>query len=772
MYRFQVRAVTQPGERIILSGSIPEMGLWDGGRFVQLQTTGDRYPLWWVDIELSAETLAGWGDRPAEYKYARLFADGRVEWESWGRNRWVPLESGPFPGPLVIDDQDIGTLPWYPYSYFETPLAEPPLPKHRDGLKVVVAGSSVALGCSAWRLRGWAWHLAQALHQDYGHQLVNLSDLGATVNTTLARFAQKVAPEQPDIVVIALSLGNEGLAASPAHAHRTIQRRFEKGLQQLISVTRELGAYPILGGLYPHNDYTPEQYAILRETHQRMLNWGVPVLDWLDTLDDGQGHWKPQTSFDSTHPNTRGHQLMYEAIDRSLFHLSKPDVANRLSILSVDEQVMYQDRWGFRIALRPADPCLRITNPTSHSYTLSLGWSEIQTALRRAPLSSGLYIAEMTVPAAPQPFTQAFPGAPQPQPSMALLSMFIQEDGAIATPLTLPPTTDLTFYPAFHYSFPQRSQVLFSDGQLAVLKVKNSVNPPRLYIINESDHEYNLQPMWPEVRAAMKAMPTGVYEDPLNPEAAFRTLMIGKDGLESRVKAPARSAMVLDYKCQLSEISRVAILPLGDRCAVRMLLYKLEYDGPAFPFDLTRSLNLADVADMIQNDFHDMWNPEYLHYNHDARRIYHTKWAGLSFAHEVEDTDDPVRDMSPVHERMRVRYSARSRRFWYALDHCDKVLFVRTGICDRGTVVDLVEKLEKRCQGKPFRLLLISPQASNEFSNLPNVLHYNLEFNPDRMYSDLDYWMECTRTMGGILHSLGISSRNLFWCPPNLPTPS
>ncbi len=78
-------------------------------------------------------------------------------------------------------------------------------------------------------------------------------------------------------------------------------------------------------------------------------------------------------------------------------------------------------------------------------------------------------------------------------------------------------------------------------------------------------------------------------------------------------------------------------------------------------------------------------------------------------------------------------------------------------------------KLENKCQGKPFRLLIISPQASDEFSHLANVLHYNHEFNPDRMYEDLGYWLHCAGVMRHILNSLGISSKNLFWCPPPPP---
>jgi lysophospholipase L1-like esterase len=757
MYRFQVYAVTQPGETIALVGSNPAMGLWDVAKAPRLSTRSGRYPLWSVDLELESNTseqsddqsTAAPAPRTVEYKYARILPNGRVEWEAWGVNRWVPLESGSLSSPIVVDDGWLGTIPPCPYGYFANPVIESPAPVDPERLKIVVIGSSVALGCSSWLLRGWAWHLGQALQRHYGHQLINVSEIGANVSTTIARFSHSVTPEQPDIVVIALSLGNEGLAFSSPQQQPAIQRRFENGLQQLIKMTREIGAYPMLGGLYPNDHYDEAHYQLLQDTRQRMLSWGVPVLDWLPGLDNGQGRWQPGLSYDAAHPNSAGHQRMYEAIDLNLFSLTRGDLATQHPPL-VEESSIYQDNWGFHAFFCKAQQRLRLINTTGYSYQISPGWRELQSAVQAASIPAGLYIAEVQAPDSTPVF---------------LRSLFVQEDGSLETELSIPANADLNFYPTFHFFAPQRSQVLFYDGHLGILKIGEQ----GLYIINESDHEYNIQPMWREVRAALKAMPSGVYEDPHCPDAPFRTLMVGQDGLESRVKAPARSAIFLQYRCSLSEVSRVAIVPLGDRCAVRMLLYKMEYDGPAFPFDLTRTTNLADVADIIQNDFQDMWNPVLLHYNHDARRIYHTKWTGLSFAHEVEDNDDPVNDMSPVYERMRSRYSARSRRFNYTVQHCDKALFVRTGICDRGTVIDLAKKLEAKFPGKPFRLLLLSPQSSEEFANLPNVLHYNVEFNPDRMYEDLTYWLDCTAVMRDMLNSLGISSRNLFWCPPNLP---
>jgi lysophospholipase L1-like esterase len=746
MYRFQIRAQTQTGESIGLVGSTPELGQWDIKKCIPLHTGRDRYPLWETDGAICFQS-----DQPIEYKYVRFGVDGTPKWETCGNNRWVPIpDQGASPGgsTIVVDDGGFGYGQRYPFGYLVTGAIAPPLEKGETGLKIVVIGSSVSAGHKAWLLEGWAQQLAPALHRQYGHQVVNVAEVGANVSRTIARFPEVVVPEQPDVVIIALSLGNEGFAYCPPQARRALQRRFESGLQHLVKLTRALGARPILGGVYPHSDYTPEHQWLLHDTHQRMLTWGVPVLDWLAAVEDGQGRWQADLVFDPSHPNTLGHRRMYEAIDLSLFQIDQADiVAEHQRFQHPPEVPLFQDDAGFEVSVCLEADRLRIYNGSPYTYTLAPYWEELQAALRDQPkLNPGIYITE-----ADQPGISPF--------------LAIAADGAIATLAEIPPGAELHYTAAVHLFAPHQCNLLFYDGHLGILQRDDQ----HLWIINEADHPYNIQPMWSEVRSALKAVPLGVYHDPRQPDAPFRTLMIGPDGLESRVKAAPRSAMLLQYQCPLSDISRVAILPLGDRCAVRMMLYKMEYDGPAFPFDLTRTTQISDVADIITQRFYDMWNPAYLHYSEEAGRIYHSKWTGLSFAHEVEETDDPVHDMTPVYERMRTRYSARAERFWYALAHCDKVLFVRTGIADRGGVIDLVEKLEQQCQGKPFHLLLLSPQPSEPFADLPQVLHRNVFFNPDHMYEDLGHWLYCTEIMADILNSLGISSKNLFWCPPKPP---
>jgi lysophospholipase L1-like esterase len=490
MYRFEISAYTQTGESICLVGSTPELGLWDIVKCVHLRTNGDRYPLWWTDEIDIEQPLSGDGER-VEYKYIRLDAKGNARWESLlDTNRWIPIDPNDHSSTIIVDDGAFGYLQPYPFGYLEKPTIKIPVNEGAERLKIVVIGSSVALGHKAWFLKGWVWLLAQALQQKYGHQLVNVSEVGANISRTIARFGSVVTPEQPDVVIIALSLGNEGLASCPPHERRAVQRRFESGLQQLVKMTRDIGAIPILGGVYPNGDYSQEHYWLTRDTHNRMLSWGIPILDWLAAVDDGQGRWKAGISFDPAHPNTVGHSLMYQQIDQHLFDIDKDKLAKEKQHLrQPNEFPIYFDNAGFHVSVCMEEKRLRIVNPSQYSYTIAPYWQELQTALQsKAGLIAGIYIAKDTQP--------------------GTLPFFAVEDGAIATTINIPPSANLEYSAAFNLFSP--NNVLFYDGHLGILQADER----HLWVINESDNEYNIQPMWTEVCNALKAMPSGVYEDP------------------------------------------------------------------------------------------------------------------------------------------------------------------------------------------------------------------------------------------------------------------
>ncbi|MBD2393901.1 DUF1796 family putative cysteine peptidase [Cyanobacterium aponinum UTEX 3222] len=736
MYRFQVSAHTNMGESIALLGSTAELGSWSISNCIPLQTKSDRYPLWWADVDIP------YTDSKIEYKYLKFSAEGEVIWESLGNdNRWIPLEKEAKEATLIVEDGWFGHLQPYPYGYWEKPLIQNPPLKDKNGLRILVIGSSVAMGCSAWLLKGWAELLKETLAEKYGHQLINVSELGASVSTTIKRFESVVIPQKPDIVIIALSLGNEGFAYCQPHERKALQQRFESGLQRLIQMTKEIGAIPMLGSVYPHGEYSAEHNWFLYDTHSRMLSWDVPVLDWLTELNDGNGRFAEGLSFDVAHPNSEGHRVMFSAINVPIFDLNKEEAGKKKLSLKPIDVCLFDDQKGFKIAWREKNNSLLFTNNSKVDFQINPYRLELQDCLQNNQLlEKGIYLANTR--------------------RVANFSLWLGEKKTIDTIVNIPPSHALEYLPLSAFFSPDKSEVLFYDGSLGILKIDEN----NLYLINESEHEYNVQPMWKEVSEALRDMKQGVYDDLLHPDIPFRRMMLGETGLESRIKVPPKSALPFQYKCPLSELKRIAILPLGDRCAVRMLLHKIQYDGPAYPFDLTRTTNLSDVADIIDTGFEDMWNPEYLHYNDEHGRIYHSKWTGLSFAHEVENTDDPINDMTPVFKRMKKRYQGRSHRFWATIDKCDEVLFIRTGRADREQVIDIMGKLKEKCQGKTFRLLIMSEQDSQEFSDLEGVLHENIYYNPDWMYDNHDYWWECSQKMRSLLDSLGVTSKNLFWC--------
>jgi len=70
---FHSYATVEPGQKLYVVGSAPELGAWDPARAVPLD--GGHYPNWTVAVPLAPGTAF-------EYKYIRRTADGTVTWES------------------------------------------------------------------------------------------------------------------------------------------------------------------------------------------------------------------------------------------------------------------------------------------------------------------------------------------------------------------------------------------------------------------------------------------------------------------------------------------------------------------------------------------------------------------------------------------------------------------------------------------------------------------------------------------------------------------
>ncbi|KAA8493698.1 hypothetical protein FVE85_4835 [Porphyridium purpureum] len=786
-YVFSVCAETVPGEVVVRIGS--DHG-WKAEDAQVLKTSAQTYPLWSSDPV--KYPVAQIGQR-VTYKYAVRSTQENgcvhLRWEAEGgtKNRSVPLEAEK----LRVFDGWFNRISDVPFGFHDPPKPMPPIEKpiKPHGKYVLVLGSSVAVGCNAWKLEGWAYLLGKALRESFGHSLVNTSESGSNIARAIQRFPDVVAvvPETPAFVVISLSLGNEGIFHCKPHERNAVYARFISGMDKLVSMVEKIGAIPVVGGVYPNGDCIVDAHMyFIREARAHFKRKYRYTIEWFDDLSDDCGRWKEEYASDNAHPNTTGHQVMRECIDLAQFappmkgaadaaasetysdqDHSKVSIADTRRAPSIHADLPSTERVlvavlgdTFQISCefdQNSVTSVYLTNTRQDSVGINKDWLELQNALRASgKLEPGLYVRKYT-----KPSDRTLGLSP-------IVSLFVGPNGTIETTMDIGPGERLEFQHSRNALFcPSSTDLLFYDG-VAVVIFHDS--PEDIWISNETDTEYNLHPMWNEVRCAMRSIPGGVYDAKSSDGAVpdFSTLLIGNDGLASRVKIPPRTARVFKRTMALAELERFALVPLGARCSMRMLLHELQYDGPCYPFDLTRVSSLADAADIVWRGFSDMWNPEHLHYSHDDGRVFHTRWNSLSFAHEVEENDDPVNEIGPIFKRMGARYARRAERFDFVLRNANQVILLRTGESNRQEVLDFMGKVRaKYNRDNAIRLFLFSRQDSGEFGQIPGVRHFQHEMDPDRMNDDAGYRTHCAHLLKHMLNETGVTSRNLFWCPNN-----
>lgn len=183
--------------------------------------------------------------------------------------------------------------------------------------RVTVIGSSVPAGVGASGNYGYMQRLATALAADpYNYTFANVSIGGNRTTDVINRFYADVLPTDPDIVIIALSLGNEGLQG--ASDKDALCRSYIANMLKLANMATQIGCKVLLMGAYPRNDYSATDYKYLKQTSQILENSKVPYLNLLGAIDDGNGHWRDGMWADALHPNDTGHESMFRAIPLSL----------------------------------------------------------------------------------------------------------------------------------------------------------------------------------------------------------------------------------------------------------------------------------------------------------------------------------------------------------------------------------------------------------------------------------------------------------------------
>jgi lysophospholipase L1-like esterase len=186
------------------------------------------------------------------------------------------------------------------------------------GKTVIFIGSSVCKGCGATEERGWSAMAAERMARN-GWRFSNCAIGGQTTADVLLRLERDVLARRPAVCFVGLGVANEGLpgAQDPAAPCAV----FLSNLQKIVGALKEAGIFPIVGGVYPNDNYTREETQFLRRVRDAMDAWDVPVLQWLSHLEDGHGHFRAGWAADPGHPNDVGYAAFYEAIPASLWQL-------------------------------------------------------------------------------------------------------------------------------------------------------------------------------------------------------------------------------------------------------------------------------------------------------------------------------------------------------------------------------------------------------------------------------------------------------------------
>lgn len=195
--------------------------------------------------------------------------------------------------------------------------------QNNETYNVTFFGSSVCNGTGAKNNHGYAWLLNNTNFFDTTiFKYYNASTGGDnTIKVEIFdRLTQKLYPTKPNIVVLGLSLGNEGiLSPIDDDGREKILEQFRSRLKALADSLYNVGIKPVIVNCYAHTLFKTEQYLYTKKMNRIINTWEYPSVNVLGTIDDLSGKWVDNCVRDPWHPNDLGHEEMAYAFVPSLF---------------------------------------------------------------------------------------------------------------------------------------------------------------------------------------------------------------------------------------------------------------------------------------------------------------------------------------------------------------------------------------------------------------------------------------------------------------------
>ena len=247
------------------------------------------------------------------------------------------------------------------------------LAQENPHINVTFFGSSVCRGAGAEDHHGYGWQFFQNGAIDtIKYKYFNASTGGDnTIKVEKEdRLLKKLYPTAPDIVVIGLSLANEGIMTpQDDNGREQIVEQFRTRLLALADSLNSLGIKPVIVNCYAQSHFNSSHYDFTKKMNRIINTWEYPSINVMGTIDDLEGKWVEGYLSDPGHPNTSGHKEMSYAIVPSLFDailLGKKtpvfDWHKSYSTLVNNDQIEY--------------PLSLDVGSTLHSFTLGFRYKE------------------------------------------------------------------------------------------------------------------------------------------------------------------------------------------------------------------------------------------------------------------------------------------------------------------------------------------------------------------------------------------------------------
>ena len=203
-------------------------------------------------------------------------------------------------------------------------------------MRHILFGDSIGFGVGDYHNGGWATQLRLLIDRDKkakNNNLINLSIAGDTSRHLLARMEKeaklRIRDKDSSEFRFLIAIGANDARVDKVDANNNISpAEFRQNIGNIIQIAKQLSKELVLIGLLPVDEslitpYKEEKYyfneqlkkynQILKEiAEEQKLNF-VNMFeewtkkDWPTLLDDG------------LHPNTSGHQLIFEAVKSELF---------------------------------------------------------------------------------------------------------------------------------------------------------------------------------------------------------------------------------------------------------------------------------------------------------------------------------------------------------------------------------------------------------------------------------------------------------------------